>query len=206
MLKIIGRKTSSNVQKVLWACGELDLPFEREDLGGPFGGNDTPEYRALNPNGRVPTIIDDGFVLWESNSCVRYLAAKHSYGKLYPEDLQARGNGERWMDWQLSIMSPAMQPVFWGLVRTPPEKRDNDAIEAARKKLSGAMAIFDAHLKNSKYVTGDSLTVGDIPLGIAIHRWFAMEMPREDYPDLRRWYDLLIERPPFREHVMPPLE
>jgi glutathione S-transferase len=206
MLKIIGRKTSSNVQKVLWACGEIDLPFEREDLGGPFGGNDTPEYRALNPNGRVPTIVDDGFVLWESNSCVRYLAAKHSHGKLYPEDLQARGNGERWMDWQLTIMSPAMQPVFWGLVRTPPEKRDMDKIEEARKKLSAAMAIFDAHLAGSKFVAGDTLTVGDIPMGIAVHRWFAMDMTREDYPNLKCWYDLLVERPPFREYVMPPLE
>src|SRR5690606_18729823 len=132
-----GRKTSSNVQKVLWVCGEIGLPFERENLGGPFGGNDTPEYRALNPNGRVPTIVDDGFVLWESNSCTRYLAAKHAPGTLYPDDLRVRANGERWMDWQLTIVSPAMVPVFWGLVRTPAEKRDNAAIEQARKKLSG---------------------------------------------------------------------
>lgn len=206
MLKIIGRKTSSNVQKVLWVCGELDLPFEREDLGGPFGGNDTPEYRALNPNGRVPTIIDDGFVLWESNSCTRYLAARHAPGTLYPDDLQVRANGERWMDWQLTIVSPAMVPVFWGLVRTPPEKRDNARIEEARQKLSGVMGILDAHLKESKYVAGDSFTVGDIPLGIAAYRWFNMEMQREDHPNLKRWYDLLTERPPFQEHIMQPME
>jgi len=206
MLKIIGRKTSSNVQKVLWTCGELGLPFEREDLGGPFGGNDKPEYRALNPNGRVPTIIDDGFVLWESNSCSRYLAAKHAYGTLYPEDLQARANGERWMDWQLTIVSPAMVPVFWGLVRTKPEDRDNDAIEAARQKLSGVMGILDAHLANSTYVAGKTFTVGDIPLGIAAYRWFNMEMKREHHPNLRRWYDLLTRRPPFQEHIMQPME
>ena len=85
MLKIIGRKTSSNVQKVLWVCGELNLPFEREDLGGPFGGNDTARYRALNPNGKVPTIVDQDFVLWESNSCTRYLSAKHGADTLYPD-------------------------------------------------------------------------------------------------------------------------
>jgi glutathione S-transferase len=206
MLKIIGRKTSSNVQKVLWICGELGLPFEREDLGGPFGGNDTPEYRALNPNGRVPTIIDDGFVLWESNSCSRYLAAKHAPGTLYPDDLRTRANGERWMDWSLTIASPAMVPVFWGLVRTKPEDRDMDAIEKARKNLSGIMGILDAHLAGSTYIAGDDFTVGDIPLGIAAFRWFNMEMEREDHPNLQRWYDLLTQRPPFQEHIMQPME
>ena len=206
MLKIIGRKTSSNVQKVLWVCGEIGLSFEREDLGGPFGGNDTPEYRALNPNGRVPTIVEDGFVLWESNSIARYLAAKHAPGTLYPDDLRVRANGERWMDWQLTVVSPAMVPVFWGLVRTPPEKRDNARIEEARKKLSGVMGILDAHLKGSKFVAGDGFTVGDIPLGIAAWRWFNMEMPREDHPNLRRWYDLLCQRTPYQEHIMQPME
>jgi glutathione S-transferase len=205
MLKIIGRKTSSNVQKVLWICGELGLPFEREDLGGPFGGNDTPEYRALNPNGRVPTIVDDGFVLWESNSCSRYLASKHASGTLYPTDPQIRGNGERWMDWQLTTMSPTLVPVFWGLVRTKPEDRDMAAIGEARKKLSANIAIVDAHLAGSKYLSGDDFTVCDIPLGITAYRWFAMDMEREDYPNFKRWYELLCERPPFQEHVMQPL-
>ena len=206
MLKIIGRKTSSNVQKVLWVCGEIGLKFEREDLGGPFGGNDRPEYRALNPNGRVPTIIDDGFVLWESNSIARYLAARHAFGTLYPEDLKVRADGERWMDWQLTIASPAMVPVFWGLVRTPPEKRDMAAIEDARKKLSAVMGILDSHLKGNKFMTGDRFTVGDIPLGIAAYRWFNMDMKREDHPSLKRWYDLLAQRKPFQEHIMQPME
>jgi len=205
MLKIIGRNTSSNVQKVLWICGELGLPFEREDLGGPFGGNDTPEYRALNPNGRVPTIVDDGFVLWESNSCSRYLAAKHSSGTLYPTDPQIRGNGERWMDWQLTTMSPTLVPVFWGLIRTPSADRDMAAIGEARKKLSANIAIVDAHLAGSKFMAGDAFTVCDIPLGITAYRWFAMDMERENYPDFKRWYDLLCERTPFQEHVMQPL-
>ena len=129
MLQIKGRDTSSNVMKVLWACTELGLEFERQDVGGTYGGNDTPEYRALNPNGLVPTIVeDDGFVLWESNSCVRYLAAKHDHGGLYPEDLKTRAGAERWMDWQVTTVSPAMVPVFRGMIRTPPEARDMAAI------------------------------------------------------------------------------
>jgi len=205
MLKIIGRDTSSNVQKVLWTCGELDLPFERQNLGGPFGGNDTPEYKALNPNGRVPTIVDGDFVLWESNSCSRYLAAKHGYGTMYPEDPQVRGNGERWMDWQLTTMSPTLVPVFWGMVRTAPEDRDMNAIEKARKELSANIAIVDRYLEKSEYISGDHFNVTDIPLGIAAYRWFAMEIEREDYPNFERWYDLLAKRKPFQEHIMNPL-
>ena len=205
MLKIIGRDASSNVLKVLWTCGELDLPFERENLGGPFGGNATPEYRALNPNGRVPTIVDGDFVLWESNSCSRYLAAKHGYGTMYPEDPQVRGNGERWMDWQLTTMSPTLVPVFWGMVRTAPEDRDMTAIEKARKELSANIAIGDRYLEMSEYISGDHFNVTDIPLGIAAYRWFAMEIEREDYPNFKRWYDLLSKRKPFQEHIMNPL-
>ncbi len=205
MLKIMGRDTSSNVQKVLWVCGELGLPFERDDIGGPFGGNDKPEYLALNPNGRVPTIIDDGYVLWESNSCTRYLAAKHGDNPLSPADLQIRGNAERWMDWQLTTMSPALVPVFWGLVRTPPEKRDMAAIETARKKLSGLIGILDKQLSKTAYLAGDDFTIGDIPLGITAYRWFSMDMEREDYPNFKRWYDLLTERKAYQDAVMNPL-
>ena len=206
MLKIFGRATSSNVQKVLWVCGEIGLDFEREDIGGPFGGNDKPEYLALNPNGRVPTIIDDGFVLWESNSITRYLAAKHAPGTLYPDNLQVRADGERWMDWQLTVCSPAMVPVFWGLVRTPPEKRDMAAINQARDKLAGAMAMLDAALKGRDFITGRNFTVGDIPVGIAAYRWYEMDIEREDYRNLKAWFDRLADRPAYQEHIMQGLE
>lgn len=206
MLKILGRKTSSNVQKVLWACGELELPFDREDIGGPFGGNDQPDYLALNPNGVVPTIIDDGFVLWESNSCTRYLAAKHGAGTLWPEDLQVRADAERWMDWQLTVCSPALGPVFRGLIRTPPEKRDMAAITAARDKLSRSMSMLDANLADRRFMAGENFTIGDIPVGIAAYRWFEMPIEREDYPNLKRWFDELAQRPPFQEHIMQGLE
>ncbi len=206
MLKILGRATSSNVQKVLWCCGELGLAFEREDIGGPFGGNDKPEYLALNPNGRVPTIIDDGFVLWESNSCCRYLSATHAAGTLYPDDLRTRADGERWMDWQLTICSPALVPVFWGMIRTAPEDRDMEAIGKARDKLSTVMAMLDKALDGRDFITGAQFTVGDIPIGIAAYRWFVMDIEREDYSNLKAWYDRLTQRPAFQEHIMQPLE
>ncbi len=130
MIKIWGRNTSVNVQKVMWAVGELGLPHERIDVGGSFGKNNEPAYLAMNPNGLVPTLEEDGFVLWESNAIVRYLAAKYGAGTLEPSDMRARARASSWMDWQLTVAAPAVTPVFWGLVRTPPEKRDHAPIEA----------------------------------------------------------------------------
>ena len=206
MLKIIGRKTSSNVMKVLWACAELGLDFEREDLGGPFGGNDSPKYQALNPNGLVPTIVEDDFVLWESNSIVRYLAHEHGHGMLWPIDARTRGRAERWMDWQLSVLSPVMVPVFRGLVRTPEAERDMEAIGKARNGLARAMSMLDRYLGETTFVAGSDFTLGDIPVGIATFRWFALPIEREDFPNLIRWYDALTERTGYQEHIMIPME
>ena len=205
MLKILGRDTSSNVMKVLWASAELGVDFEREDIGGKHGGNDTAEFRSLNPNGLVPVIVDDDFVNWESNSCVRYLAAKHDYGGLYPEDIQVRAVAERWMDWQVTTVSPAMIPVFRGMIRTRAEDRDIDAIETGRASLSAKMAIINDELADRSFLTGDDFNMGDIPLGIAVWRWFNMPIEREDYPHLKRWCDALCERPGYREHIMKPV-
>ena len=205
MLKILGRDTSSNVMKVLWASAELGVDFEREDIGGKHGGNDTAEFRSLNPNGLVPVIVDDDFVNWESNSCVRYLAAKHGYGGLYPEDIQVRAVAERWMDWQVTTVSPAMIPVFRGMIRTRAEDRDIDAIETGRASLSAKMAIINDELADRSFLTGDDFNMGDIPLGIAVWRWFNMPIEREDYPHLKRWCDALCERPGYREHIMKPV-
>ncbi|MFQ6024579.1 MAG: glutathione S-transferase family protein [Acidiferrobacterales bacterium] len=202
MLKILGRKSSSNVQKVLWCCDELGLAFEREDIGGQFGKNRDPEYLALNPNGLVPTIVDGDFVLWESNSIIRYLATKQGSGTLYPTDLQTRATAERWMDWQLSAVVPAINPVFFGLIRTPPEKRDHAAITAGRDKLAGVMQILDNTLAQTEFVAGASFSVGDIPVGIMTYRWYTLDVEREDMPNLKRWYDQLTQRPGFQKHVM----
>ena len=188
-----------------WACAELELQFEREDIGGKFGGNETSEFRKLNPNGLVPVIIDDGFATWESNSCVRYLAAKHDPGGLYPDDLETRAIAERWMDWQVTTVSPAMVPVFRGLVRTAPENRDMRAIEAGRATLSAKMAIVNDTLAENAFMAGDKFTMCDVPLGIAAWRWFNMPIEREDYPHLKRWVDALSQRPGYRQHIMKPV-
>src|SRR5437773_7122583 len=146
VLKILGRKTSSNVQKVLWCCAELDIGYEREDIGGPFGGNDKPEYRALNPNGLVPTIIDDGFVLWESNAIVRYLCAKHGAGKLWPSDLARRADADRWMDWLQTTLGPPMGILFRGLLKQPPAVIDAGQLNVSMQTATGGWRILDAAL------------------------------------------------------------
>ena len=205
MLKVLGRDTSSNVMKVLWTCAELDLEFERRDIGGKFGGNSTVEFLQMNPNGLVPVIVDEDFVNWESNSCVRYLAAKHDPGGLYPTDLQVRALAERWMDWQVTTVSPAMIPVFRGMVRTAPENRDLEAIETARTVLSEKIAMLDDALATQPYLAGDCFTIADIPLGIAAWRWFNMPIERETYAHVRRWCDELCKRPGYQKHIMKPV-
>ena len=205
MLKILGRETSSNVMKILWLCSELKLDFERINLGGKYGGNDTADYLALNPNGLVPVIIDGSFVTWESNSCLRYLAAKYGHGRLYPKDLQQRAIIERWMDWQGTTMSPAMVPVFRTLIRSTQQKQNMKEIEKARKVLSEKIAIIDQTVAKNNFIAGETFSIGDIPLGIAAWRWFNMPIEREEYPFLKRWYDSLSTRPGYQKHVMKPL-
>src|SRR5919204_5037608 len=165
MLKIWGRNTSSNVQKAMWAVGEIGLKVERIDIAGPFGKNKEPAYLAMNPNGLVPTLEEeDGFLLWESNSIIRYLAAKHQATVLEPADLQTRALASKWMDWQLSVMGPAITPVFWGLIRTPPEKRDANAIAAGKTKTVAAAKMLDEQLGKTAYLAGDAFSYGDIPV------------------------------------------
>lgn len=204
MLKMIGRITSANVMKVLWLCDEMGLPYEREDAGLHFGRTRDPDYVAMNPNSTVPTIIDDGFVLWESNSICRYLANKHK-SPLYPTELKERASAERWMDWQLAVFGPAMAPVFQGLIRTKPEDRNMKAIEAARDRWSNTMAIIDRYLGETEYLAGPRFTIGDIPVGVMVHRWFALDIKRENYPNAKRWYDALQKRAPYKKHIMIPL-
>jgi glutathione S-transferase len=204
MLKIWGRTNSVNVKKALWCLGELGLPYERVDAGGQFGVVNTPEYRKMNPNGRVPTLEEDGFVLWESHSIVRYLCAKHSMGKLCPSDLRARADAERWMDWAFTFQS-AMRDVFWGLIRTPPEKRDLKAIEAGAKLSAELAGMLDGVLAGRPYVAGASFTMGDIPIGCEVQRWLRVPIERPPMPNVEAWFERLRERPPFLKHVDVPL-
>ena len=205
MLRIWGRNNSVNVQKVLWCCEELKLDYERIDAGGSFGVVNTPQYRNLNPNGLVPTLEEDGFVLWESNAIVRYLAAKHGTISLWPEDLHIRAEADKWMDWQTTTFWPVFRPLFWNLVRTPPDQRDVAAMEESRFKTAEALAGLDAHLKNRNYIAGKDLSMGDIPMGCAIWRWMALPIERTDFPNVQRWFDTLSGRPVYQKTVMLPL-
>ena len=201
MLKIWGRKNSSNVQKVMWAVGELGLVHERVDLGGAFGGNREPSYLALNPNGLVPTIQDGDLVLWESNAIVRYLSSKYGAGTLAPSDAKTRAHADQWMDWQLSTVNQFMVTTYWGLVRTPPEKRDHAAIAAAQAKYTEAMQILDAQLGKTRFVAGDAFSMGDIPLAVMAHRYLFLFPDHPALPNLQRWYASVSSRKAFQDHV-----
>src|SRR6476619_8231727 len=203
MIKIWGRNTSSNVQKSMWAVGELKLEHQRIDIGGPFGKNKEPAYLAMNPNGLVPTLEEeDGFLLWESNSVVRYLAAKYDKDAvLEPKDLRERALASKWMDWQLSVAGPAIFAAFWGLIRTPADKRDMKAIEESQKKTTAAMQILDAQLGKTKFVAGERFSYGDIPVGIMCYRYRALVPGRPATPNLDRWYDAISSRQAFKDQV-----
>lgn len=205
MLKIWGRKNSINVQKVLWACAELKLKFERIDAGMEFGVNTTPEYRAMNPNARVPTIDHDGFILWESHAIVRYLARAHGKGSLWPTDDKVNADADRWMEWYSTTLWPNLQPLFWNLVRTPPEKRDAKLIESSHTKLVDNFGIVENALTGRSHLAGNAFTMGDIPMGLALHRWLLLPIERPNHPKLKAYYDRLAARPAFKEHCSAPL-
>ena len=206
MLTIWGRTSSVNVQKVLWCLGELGVPYVREDAGLAYGRNREPWFLELNPNGRVPLLVDGDFSLWESNTIVRYLAAKHDYGGLYPASPEVRAHAERWMDWQLSTIARPLGIVHQALVRTPPAERDMAAVAAAAAEVGAAFALLDRHLERHEYVAGDRFTIGDIPVGACAYRWLAHEgIARPPVPAIERWQRALAARPAFRAHVMLPL-
>jgi glutathione S-transferase len=200
-----GRNTSSNVMKVLWGLGELNLPFERIDVGGAFGKTDTPEYRAMNPTGLVPTLQEDDFTLWESNAILRYLAHAHAAGSpLWPDQPHARAEVDHWMDAQQTVLNRPMGTVFWGLVRTQADKRDLTSVAAAIEETAGAWRLIEARLNRHDYIAGAAFTLCDIPWGVHAHRWFGMDyqgLARPELPALRRWYDRLCRRPAYQRHV-----
>jgi len=205
MLRVLGRANSINVMKVMWCCEELGIPYNRIDVAGPYGFKNQPDYLDYNPNGRVPTIDDDGFILWESNVIVRYLSQKYANGTLYPKDDRTKWLAEQWMDWQQTVTAPAITPMFWQLVRTEPAKRDVGAIEASRKATADALMILDKHLAKVPYVAGGQFTMADIPLGCVAYRWFAFPIERPDLPNLKAWHDRLKKRPGYGKHLLLPL-
>jgi len=203
MIKIWGRNTSSNVQKAMWAVGELGIEHTRIDVGGAYGKTKDAPYLAMNPNALVPTLEEeDGFTLWESNSIIRYLAGKYDKaGAIEPKDAKQRAKASQWMDWQLSVIGPAITPVFWGLIRTPPEKRDMAAIKAGSEKTVAAMQILDAQLGKTKFVAGDAFSYGDIPVGVMCYRYVQLVPDRPATPNLDRWYAAVSSRKAFQDHV-----
>jgi len=205
MLKIWGRKNSVNVKKVLWCAEELALPYEQIDAGGAFGKVSEPEYLSLNPNGLVPTLEDNGFSVWESNTIVRYLAAKYGDASFYPHDIQRRANAEQWMDWVISSMAAPHRDIFWNLIRTPEPDRDMVAVASGIERCSKLLAILDATLSDKLFLGGDALSVADIAVGPFIYNWFAMPITRPELPHLRSWYERLAKRPAFIRTVIQPL-
>jgi glutathione S-transferase len=206
MLKIWGRNTSINVQKVMWAIGELNLPHERIDVGGAFGRTKDPFYLAMNPNSLVPTLEeDDGFTLWESNSIVRYLAASHGAGTLEPANPHERARASQWMDWMLTVCAPAIHPLFWGIVRTPPEKQDHVKIAEARDKTAEALRMLDTQLAKTKFAAGDNFSMGDIPVGLITYRFRRLVPDRTGMglDNLERWFLGLEQRKAFKEQILP---
>ncbi len=198
MLKIWGRLSSINVRKVVLAAQELGLPFERVDAGGSFGVVRTPEYLAKNPNALVPVVEDDQVQLWESNVIVRYLCARHAPDTLYPLALPARFDAERWMDWQQTTLNPAGRPAFMQWIRTPADRRDPQVIAQSVAATEPLLALLDQHLSRQLFMTGDRLTMADLPLACEVHRWLNLPQPRPLRPHLDRWYAAMRARPSSR--------
>jgi glutathione S-transferase len=203
MLKVWGRKTSVNVQKVMWAVGELGLAHQRFDYGGEFGKLDTPEYIQLNPNRLVPTIDDHGFVLWESNAIVRHLAQRYGRGTLSPADEQTFAKADSWMDWTLSTLyGDIISTCFIQLVRTTSADRNYEALELAAKRAGEKLAILNRQLSQRHYILGDQLTIADIAVGTLMYRYFNMDIPRPPLANVEVWYKRLSQRPAYQSHVM----
>jgi glutathione S-transferase len=205
VLQIWGRANSVNVQKVLWSCEEMGLAYDRRDAGGAYGVVDTPEYRRLNPNGLVPTIVDDGFVLWESNAIVRYLASAHPQAGLWPAEPRARATADAWMDWSNTTLWPRLRPLFIGLVRTPVAQRDAAALDEARAAVASTLAVLDAQLGDNAFVAGNAFSAADIVLGCVAWRWLGLAIARPPLHGVQRWFDALGRRDAFRRIVLHPL-
>ena len=201
-----GRATSSNVMKVIWLLEELNLPYDRIDVGGSYGKTETPEYRAMNPTGLVPTLQEDHFTLWESNAILRYICAAHAPDSpFWPQAPRVRANIDRWMDAQQTLLNRPMSQVFWGLVRTPPEKRDLKAVAAAIEETAKVWGLVEAQVAQHDYISGPDFTLCDIPWGVHAHRWFGMNylgLTRPELPALRAWHDRLCRRHGYQRHVV----
>jgi glutathione S-transferase len=204
-MRILGRLSSINVQKVVWCAEDLGLAYERVDVGGPFGGNSSPEFLPKNHNGRIPVVDDGDTILWESNAIVRYLAAKYGAGTMWPEDPAKRAVADRWMDWASLTLTTAMHAAFWQLIRTPEDKRDAAAIAKSVEESRAAMVVLDGALSGKSFILGDQFSMGDIPVGCAVHRWLNLPIERPRLVHVEAWYGRLLERPGARKVLVSPI-
>jgi len=205
MLRVWGRRSSFNTQKVLWLVGELGLAHEHIPAGGDYGRLDEPAFRALNPHGKVPVIEDDGAVVWESHACLRYLAATYGRGGVWDDDPAKRAMVDGWMDWSQTALQPAfLNGVFWGYYRTPEARRNWPAINRNLARCAEYFGLLDGLLATRAYLLGDRLSLADIPIATSLYRYFELDIERPELPNITAWYRRLQERPPFREHVMLP--
>ena len=204
MLKVWGRANSSNVQKVMWTVGELEIAHVRIDAGGPFGGLDTPEFLAMNPNGKIPVIEDDRFVLWESNAIVRYLGAQYGASSFWPVDPQDRADADKWVEWTANVLYPDFITVFWELHRVAEGERNMDLVESALVRLNKSFELAEEMLGGRRFVAGEALTFGDVSFGSNLYRYFSMDIARPSLPGIEAYYEQLRERPAYAVHVMVP--
>ena len=201
-MELWGRKNAYNVQKALWILAELQLDYVQHDVGSSPGDLETPEFLALNPHARIPVLKDDGAIVWESNSIVRYLAARYGAGTLCPETALLRSYAERWMDWELAKLQPAFIDLFWGYYRTRPESRNQATIDAAQQRCAQHFQQLDRHLARQPYLAGESFTMGDIPCAVCLYRYFEMGLAVEQPEHVMQWYQRLSARSAFRNSIM----
>jgi len=201
MLKVWGRKSSANVQKVLWLLGELGLAHEHIAAGGPYGGLNDPKFRAMNPNGLVPVIEDDGLILWESNAILRYLASRHG-GALWPESPRDRAPIDQWVEWASTTFQPAMVGLFWSYWRTPEKDRNWDTIKSFEQKAATLLQMLDGILAARAHIANDSFTLADIPNGVHLYRYYTMGLEVPKFVHVEAWYARLRERPAYATHAM----
>jgi len=206
MLELWGRKNAYNVQKVVWILAELKLEYVHHDVGSTAGDLDSEGFLALNPHARIPLLTDNGAIIWESNTIVRYLAAAYGCGTLWSENALERSYAERWMDWELTKLQPDFIDLFWGYYRTPPEARDQQAVSGAQQRCARHFELLDRHLESQPFLAGETFTMGDIPVAVCLYRYFQMGLAVDQPEHVQQWYQHLAQRRAFADTIMIPFD
>ena len=203
MIRVYGRETSSNVQPVMWLCAELGLDVERVDVGGAFGGTDTPDFLAMNPMGRIPVLQDGDLTIFESQSILRYLAAQYGRDALWAGNARARAPQDQWMEWAKQNVAPELvYKVFWQLVRTPAAERDEGRLRSGIASMATLMPIADRRIERHGWLAGDMISLADFTFGAQLYRYYTLDFDRPSTPHLDAYYARLGERPAYRTHAM----